>query len=229
MRIGVAMDPFTSKFVLTDKGYTTANSELSFAPVATPMAAPLPLFSAKLTHQVLWPLFLDASNNVMYMDPSGNALNYTQVTDAFGHPARFSDMDNKSSFTLLMPQTRNQLIEWPNARKAIVGPLLPVSATYGQGELQLDISCVDGVYGIARRYTNTVLPRVEPLPTVIEPLPTVIEPLPTVIEPLPTVVKPLPANIEVEPLPNEVKRSTATKETSLQKGDKTITITINVA
>ena len=202
------MNPFSTKFVLTDKGYVTADSDLSITPMAAPMPAAPSLFHAKTSQILLWPLFLDASNNVISADPSGNPIHYESVMDANGHPAYFKDMDNKTSFTLLMPTH----ITWPKARKAIVGPLLPISAVYASDTLEFDISCVGGTYSVARRFTNTVVPDPAlPIPVELEAV--------------------LDAAVEEQKTraPAIQVYGSMTDATMVKKTDKTITITINIA
>ena len=144
------MNPFNAKFTFINSRYSILNeSSVTIGPVILQtIDIPKQLCSTKVITRVLWPLYLDASNNAVLHDVSGCPLTYTELTDAFGSPIHFTDIDKKTIFTILMPLNNRREVMVANSTKiAIVGPLLPVSAIYSGDGVEFYISCIDGVYG----------------------------------------------------------------------------------
>ena len=147
------MDPFKTNFTFNNSKYATEDIPLSFSPIAQTTPITPFLFTTKPHHQIICPLLLDNSGNVLTVDPSGNPISYRHVTDSIGSPAIFNT-DN-TTFNILAPIVNNKIASF-DARKAILGPLAPVSTTYESSEFELDGHCVNGSYGFSKRFLNTV-------------------------------------------------------------------------
>lgn len=154
-------------FTFHESRFATDDAVLSFSPVSVKVDIPI-LASVKPSHQIIWPAFFDLSGNIIYKDVSGNDLVYKEVTDSFGNPKRFQDVDSKIFFTVLSPIVDNAVANIPNSQKAIIGPLLPVSGIYEGNGLQLDGYCVNGSYGFSKRLTNSISVQCEPKNTNIK-------------------------------------------------------------